>query len=218
MPFGYDRRYFDGAWTQKYALCDRRCQTFVPLQYGMWQTCWLPQPFGLQSRHVWPYEPQMPPVSLWKNWKQLFLLYWWRFYRIVCNLAADHSRKSPWNIPEKPAEPRSPFAPEPPLPKPPITLPVAPVATEMPLAATIASASMEPPVCPTLTPMLLIKLSIFWDTLRKATAHRNQINTFPVTSSRLVALTAASTSLSSIAKAGTAKARAKSAASSIAER
>ena len=67
------------------------------------------------------------------------------------------------------------------------------------------SPSMEPPVCPTLTPMLAMKLSIFCETLRKPTAQRNQTRTFPVTASRLELLTAASTSLSSRANAGTAK-------------
>ena len=71
--------------------------------------------------------------------------------------------------------------------------------------ATIVSPSMEPPVCPTLTPMLAMKLSIFCETLRKPTAQRNQTRTFPVTASRLELLTAASTSLSSRANAGTAK-------------
>ena len=71
--------------------------------------------------------------------------------------------------------------------------------------ATIASPNMEPPVCPTLTPILAMKLSIFCETLRNPTAQRNQTSTFPVTVSRLELLTAASTSLSSRANAGTAK-------------
>ena len=74
-----------------------------------------------------------------------------------------------------------------------------------PLAAIMASAIMEPPVWPTLTPRLAMKLSIFCDTLRKATAHRNQISTFPVTSDLLEAATCASTSASVTAKAGTHK-------------
>ena len=87
----------------------------------------------------------------------------------------------------------------------PTTFPAMPAARETPLNATIASPSMEPPVCPTLTPMLAMKLSIFCETLRKPTAQRNQTRTFPVTASRLELLTAASTSLSSRANAGTAK-------------
>ena len=49
----------------------------------------------------------------------------------------------------------------------------------IPLAAIIASASIEPPVCPTLIPRLDIKESIFWDTFKKAMAQRNQISTLP---------------------------------------
>ena len=88
----------------------------------------------------------------------------------------------------------------------PTAFPAMPAARETPLNATIASPSMEPPVCPTLTPILAMKLSIFCETLRKPTAQRNQTRTFPVTASRLELLTAASTSLSSRANAGTAKA------------
>ena len=51
--------------------------------------------------------------------------------------------------------------------------------------AIMASASIEPPVRPTLTPSVAIKLSIFCDTFRNATAHRNQSSTFPVTASLL---------------------------------
>ena len=90
----------------------------------------------------------------------------------------------------------------------PTTFPAMPAARETPLNATIASPSIEPPVCPTLTPMLAMKLSIFCETLRKPTAQRNQTRTFPVTASRLELLTAASTSLSSRANAGTARASA----------
>ena len=68
--------------------------------------------------------------------------------------------------------------------------------------AIMASAIMEPPVWPVLTPMLARKLSIFCDTFKKLTAQRNQISTFPVTDSRLDALIWASTSLSVIARAG----------------
>ena len=89
--------------------------------------------------------------------------------------------------------------------KPPTAFPTVPAARETPLNATIASPSIEPPVCPTLTPILAMKLSIFCETLRKPTAQRNQTSTFPATASRLELLTAASTSLSSRANAGTAK-------------
>ena len=50
--------------------------------------------------------------------------------------------------------------------------------------------------------MEAMKLSIFWDTFKKATAHRNQISTLPVTASLLDADTWASTSASVRAKAG----------------
>lgn len=50
-----------------------------------------------------------------------------------------------------------------------------------------------------------MKLSIFCDTFRKATAHKNQISTFPATSDLLEAATCASTSASVTAKAGTHK-------------
>ena len=52
-----------------------------------------------------------------------------------------------------------------------------------PLAAIMASAIMEPPVCPTLTPRLDMKESIFWDTFKKAMAHRNHTRTLPDTAS-----------------------------------
>lgn len=81
--------------------------------------------------------------------------------------------------------------------------PANPATVETPRAAIMTSASIELPVRPTLTPRLAMKLSIFCDTFRKATAHRNQISTFPVTASLLDAATAASTSLSSRARAGT---------------
>ena len=51
-----------------------------------------------------------------------------------------------------------------------------------------------------------MKLSIFWDTFRNATAQRNQISTLPVTVSLPTALTCASTSASVTAKAGTVRA------------
>ena len=71
-----------------------------------------------------------------------------------------------------------------------------------PLAAIIASASILPPVWPTLTPRLAIKESIFCDTLRNPIAHINQISTFPETASLPTASTCAWTSSSEIAKAG----------------
>ena len=70
-----------------------------------------------------------------------------------------------------------------------------------PLAATRASAIMEPPVCPTFTPRLDMKESIFWDTFKKAMAHRNQTRTLPDTASRPAASTWACASLSEKAKA-----------------
>ena len=70
-----------------------------------------------------------------------------------------------------------------------------------PLAAIIASAIMEPPVCPTFTPRLDMKESIFWDTFRNAMAHRNQTRTLPDTASRPAASTWAWASLSEKAKA-----------------
>ena len=45
------------------------------------------------------------------------------------------------------------------------------------------SAISEPPVCPTLTPRLARKLSIFCDTFRNATAQSSQIKTLPATAS-----------------------------------
>ena len=54
---------------------------------------------------------------------------------------------------------------------------------DSPFVAIRASAIILPPVCPTLTPRLAINESIFWDILRKLTAHKNQINTFPATAS-----------------------------------
>lgn len=65
-----------------------------------------------------------------------------------------------------------------------------------PLAATISSAIMLPPVCPTLMPRLDKKLSIFWLIFKKAMAHKNQMNTFPAA----VSFPTASTSLSVTAK------------------
>ena len=61
-----------------------------------------------------------------------------------------------------------------------------------PLAATISSAIMLPPVCPTLIPRLDKKLSIFWLIFRKAMAHKNQMKTLPAA----VSFPTASTSLS----------------------
>jgi hypothetical protein len=60
-----------------------------------------------------------------------------------------------------------------------MALPAACLAVEIPFAAIISSAIMLPPVCPTLIPRLLIKLSIFWLIFKKATAHKNQTSTFP---------------------------------------
>ena len=80
--------------------------------------------------------------------------------------------------------------------------PMAPAIVPTPLAAINASASMEPPVCPTLTPKLAKKLSIFCEALRKPMAHKNQISTFPVTVSRPTESTCACTSASLIANAG----------------
>ena len=100
--------------------------------------------------------------------------------------------------PEPPAA--LPAAPERPPPK---ERPANPATAATPLVASIASASMEPPVWPTFTPKVAIKLSTFCDTFKNATAQRNQISTFPVTVSLLVALTCASTSASVMAKAGT---------------
>ena len=50
-------------------------------------------------------------------------------------------------------------------------------------AASIASASIEPPVWPTLMPRPCMKLSIFCEIFKNATAHRNQMNRFPATPS-----------------------------------
>ncbi len=60
-----------------------------------------------------------------------------------------------------------------------------------------------------------MKLSIFCETFKKATAQRNQIRTFPVTASLLDAATAASTSLSSRARAGTHRAESINTASNV---
>ena len=70
-----------------------------------------------------------------------------------------------------------------------------------PLAVTRASAIREPPVCPTFTPRLDMKESIFWDTFKKAMAHRNHTRTLPDTASRPAASTWACASLSEKAKA-----------------
>ena len=107
----------------------------------------------------------------------------------------------PRRKPESPAEgPLPPDFPAEPRPNP-MILPPKPAAMDTPRAAIMASASMEPPVWPTLTPRLDRKLSIFWETFRKPTAQKNQISTLPLTVSLLVAFTAASTSLSSMAPA-----------------
>ena len=73
----------------------------------------------------------------------------------------------------------------------------------MPRIATMASPSMLPPVCPTLIPRLLIKLSTFWDTFRKAMAQRNQMKIFPVTAALPSVATCCCTSSSVRAAAGT---------------
>jgi len=70
-----------------------------------------------------------------------------------------------------------------------------------PLTVIMASAIMEPSVCPTLTPMLDMKESIFWDTFKNAMAHRNHTRTLPDTASRPAASTWAWASLSEKAKA-----------------
>ena len=100
-------------------------------------------------------------------------------------------------------DPGEPDVPPPFRAKPPTAFPAAPAIMVTLFMAIMASAIMEPPVWPTVTPMLARKLSIFCDTFRKPTAQRNQISTFPVTDSRLDALIWASTSLSVMAKAGT---------------
>jgi len=64
-----------------------------------------------------------------------------------------------------------------------------------------SSAIMFPPVLPTLMPSDARKESIFWDTFKKAMAHRNQTSTLPETASFPEALTADSTSLSEMANA-----------------
>src|SRR5699024_2369307 len=72
----------------------------------------------------------------------------------------------------------------------------------MPLAAIMASASILPPVWPTLTPRLAMNESIFCDTFKKPIAHMNQIRTLPETASLPTASTWACTSSSEMAKAG----------------
>lgn len=67
-----------------------------------------------------------------------------------------------------------------------------------PLAAIKSSAIMEPPVCPTLTPRLFIKLSIFWLIFRKAIAHRNQMKIFPAAASLPTASTSASVTANTV--------------------
>ena len=66
---------------------------------------------------------------------------------------------------------------------PPRPRPATPRAAAMLRAASIASASIEPPVWPTLMPRPCMKLSIDCEIFRKATAHRNQTNRFPATPS-----------------------------------
>ncbi len=77
-----------------------------------------------------------------------------------------------------------------------LELPATFFAVVSPLAATISSAIMFPPVCPTLMPRLDKKLSIFWLIFRNAMAHKNQMNTFPAA----VSFPTASTSLSVTAR------------------
>ena len=138
---------------------------------------------------------------------------------VMCRPAM--SIKPPLKNPASPAElelpPEAPpdaEAPEPRRP-PPRIRPAPPVAIVTARNVTIASASIEPPVRPTLTPRLAMKLSIFCETFKKATAQRNQIRTFPVTASLLDAATAASTSLSSRARAGTHRAESINTASNV---
>ena len=68
------------------------------------------------------------------------------------------------------------------LKMPPKAPPAAPAAVPIARPATISSASILPPVRPTLTPSPARKLSIFWLILRKATAHSSQIKILPATS------------------------------------
>ena len=87
----------------------------------------------------------------------------------------------------RPTAPESPLAksvafpvpPPPPRDPDPNPPPTKFLAVVNPLAAIKSSAIMEPPVRPTFTPRVDMKLSIFWLTLRKAMAHRNQTNRFP---------------------------------------
>ena len=97
--------------------------------------------------------------------------------------------------------------PEEPLRLPPNECPAIFAAADTALVAIITSDSIEPPVCPTFTPRLAMKLSIFCDTFRKATAQRNQIRTLPATVSLPEASTCACISLSVTASAGTEKNR-----------
>ena len=114
-------------------------------------------------------------------------------------------------IPEEPDLPAALLpAAEPARPAPPLCPP--PTTIVMARMAIMASASIEPPVRPTLTPSVAMKLSIFCDTFKKATAHKNQISTLPVTASFPDAATWASTSLSVRAKTGTHSAEMSSAA------
>ena len=64
---------------------------------------------------------------------------------------------------KKPVDPVAPaaFEVEPLVERRPTAPPKAPATVEIPRVAIMTSASMEPPVCPTLTPKLAIKLSIF---------------------------------------------------------
>ena len=111
-------------------------------------------------------------------------------------------------IPTRPPLKYSPMPPVLPVrvpPPPPAILPVAPVNALTPRVAMSASAMSEPPVCPTLRPMLCIKLSIFCETFKNATAHKNHTSTLPTTAPLPDASACASTSLSVMAKAGVTK-------------
>ena len=71
------------------------------------------------------------------------------------------------------------------------------------LAVIRTSANIDPPVCPTFIPREDIKLSIFCDTFRNATAQRNQTKIFPVTPSLPIRVTSFCTSFSVRAKTDT---------------
>ena len=103
-----------------------------------------------------------------------------------------HLTKNTFPMPPPPLE-------NPPTKPPPPTICLADV---MPLAAIRSSAIMEPPVRPTFTPRLDMKLSIFWLTFRNAMAHRNQTKRFPA-----AALGSGSASLSARTVMGTDRVR-----------